>query len=196
MAVMATQPSRAAQAPGRVPSAQPFWPAMQPPEQPVHKASAEPSDKLRIDTLASWRCPPAARLLGLAGLIPFFGLALLSLSGDAWARPLLLLYAACILSFLGAIQWGAVLRAPDIEEGWDWARLSLGVVPSLIAWVAMMLPPFWTSLLLILGLLGTVVVESWAARRYALGPTSWIHLRWQLSIGAAASLFLGGLLLS
>jgi hypothetical protein len=133
----------------------------------------------------------AARILGLAGLIPFFGLALLSLSGQAWARPPLLVYGACILSFLGAIHWGAVLRAPDTEKGWDWARLSLGVVPSLIAWVAMMLPPFWTSLLLILGLLGTVTLESWAARRHALGPKGWIHLRWQLSIGAAVSLLLG-----
>jgi hypothetical protein len=111
--------------------------------------------------------------------------------GEAAASPLCGLYP--LLSRRHTVGRGP---APDIEEGWDWARLSLGVVPSLIAWVAMMLPPFWTSLLLILGLLGTVVVESWAARRYALGPTSWIHLRWQLSIGAAASLFLGGLLLS
>jgi hypothetical protein len=169
---------------------------MQTPEQPLNEASAEPSGELRTRSSAGWRCPRTAWILGLAGLIPFVGLAILSLIGEAWARPPLLVYGACILSFLGAIHWGVALRAPDAEAGWDGARLSLGVVPSLVAWVAMMLPPFWTSLLLILGLLGTVLVESWAVRRHALGPKSWIHLRWLLSIGAAASLFLGGLLLS
>ncbi|AWV23211.1 Hypothetical protein RADP37_01865 [Roseomonas mucosa] len=156
---------------------------------------AQRLNKPRIRASGGWRAPPAARILGLAGLVPFFGLAMLSLSGEAWTRPPLLLYGATILSFLGAIHWGVTLRAPESEAGWDWPRLTLGVLPPLLAWVALLLPPYWTALLLILGLMLTVIVESWAARVHAVAPRSWLRLRWLLSIGASSSLFFGVLLL-
>ena len=87
------------------------------------------------------------------------------------------------------------MRAPESEAGWDWPRLTLGVLPPLLAWVALLLPPYWTALLLILGLMLTVIVESWAARVHAVAPRSWLRLRWLLSIGASSSLFFGVLLL-
>ena len=55
--------------------------------------------------------------LGLAGLIPFWSLAIAKAAGVPLPPGamdfLLATYAATILSFLGGIRWGAVLRAPD-----------------------------------------------------------------------------------
>ncbi|MFC0410459.1 DUF3429 domain-containing protein [Roseomonas elaeocarpi] len=144
-------------------------------------------------TAGGWRVPPAARLLGLAGLIPFFGLALLSLAGETWARMPLLFYGASILSFLGAVHWGAALRGTEAEAGWDWPRLGIGVMPSLVAWVALLLPAGWDAGLLILGFLCLVLVESVATRTGAVGR-NWLRLRWVLTIGAVLSLFLGEVL--
>ena len=137
-----------------------------------------------------WRVPAAARLLGLGGLIPFFGLALLSLAGERWARMPLLFYGASILSFLGAVHWGAALRSDEAEARWDWPRLVLGVLPSLLAWVALLLPARWDAGMLILGFLCLILVESAAERTGAVGR-NWVRLRWVLTIGAVLSLFMG-----
>lgn len=142
---------------------------------------------------SGWRVAPAARLLGLAGLLPFFTLAVLSLSGEGWARTALLMYGATILAFLGAVHWGAAMRASGAEAGWDWPRFGLGVVPSLVAWVALLLPQAWmTATVLALAILGTAAAEAWAARSGAVG-NAWVRLRGLLSAGAAASLLLGGI---
>jgi hypothetical protein len=131
--------------------------------------------------------PPLARPLGFAGLLPFAGLAVLSLSGVAWAPGAVLAYGATILAFLGAVHWGFALRALPGEEHAGAARLVLGVVPSLIAWVALLLPLGAGLWLLAAGVLATAVIESLAARR-GLVPAAYLRLRWWLSLGAAASL--------
>jgi len=126
--------------------------------------------------------------LGLSGLIPFAAAALAVLvAPDYWggfARGALIAYGAVILSFLGAVHWGFALRAPP-GEGWATpGRLALGVVPSLIGWVAMLLFEAPSLLLLALGILATAGVEQWAAGR-GLVPGVYMRLRWVLSIGAA-----------
>ena len=77
--------------------------------------------------------------LGYAGLIPFVvGAALVWL---VWpeAHPYVTLalsaYAAVIVSFLGGIHWGLAMRNPDPPR----FLLLWGVVPSLLAWLAVML---------------------------------------------------------
>ncbi len=137
--------------------------------------------------------PPPARILGPAGLLPFGGLAMLAVAGQDWARPWLVGYGAAILSFLGAVHWGAALRAPAGEARWDWARLGLGVLPSLIAWVAMRQPAPTAGAILAAAILATAAAESFAARRGAVGP-AWVRLRWVLSLGAAAALLAGTVL--
>ncbi len=136
--------------------------------------------------------PRIARLLGLAGLVPFLGsLALAAASADEmrgaalWA---LATYGAVILSFLGAVHWGLALgpgRPAAVE-----ARLGLGVLPSLVGWVALLLPPVPSLLLLAAGILGTAGMETLAARRGLLGA-AYLRLRWRLSLAAAASLLAG-----
>lgn len=132
-------------------------------------------------------------MLGLSGLLPFVAAALaLLLAPDHWsgfARGALIAYGAVILSFLGAVHWGLALRAPATEA---WAtpwRLVLGVVPSLIAWAAMLLFEAPSLLLLAGGILGTAAVEQWATGR-GLVPAFYMRLRWVLSLGAALCLVL------
>ncbi|WP_158292036.1 DUF3429 domain-containing protein [Paracraurococcus ruber] len=148
-----------------------------------------PGDFLRDPPL-----PRPALWLGPAGLLPFLAAALLAWTAGAevagFARFALAAYGAVILSFLGAVHWGLALRAPAAEAGATAPRLGLGVVPSLIAWAALLLPPGPGLVLLALGLLGTAAVETVAARRGLL-PTGYLRLRWALSVCAAASLLAG-----
>ncbi len=136
--------------------------------------------------------PPSALLLGAAGLIPFLGLAAASALSFGWAPPALAAYGAAILAFLGAVHWGLALRAPESEAGAELPRLAFGVLPSLVAWVALLLPLRPGLALLAAALLLTAAVEARGAAR-GLVPASYMKLRWALSAGAAASLALGAL---
>jgi hypothetical protein len=132
-----------------------------------------------------------ALLLGYAGLIPFVAAAMAlwllpeGSTGSALAGPALSGYAAVIVSFLGGIHWGVALRQPAPPAG----LLAWGVVPSLVAWVALLLPLPWA-----LALLGAMLLLCWAVDwavypRYAL--TRWLPLRLRLSAVAALSCFVG-----
>lgn len=136
------------------------------------------------------------RLFGYAGLLPFAAGAALALLGPApwrgFAVSALAAYGAVILSFLGAVHWGLALRATAEEAPAALPRLGLGVVPSLIGWIALLLPLRSGLVLLAAGVLATTAVESVAVRRGLL-PRNYLALRWQLSLGAASCLLLGAL---
>ncbi|WP_237216726.1 DUF3429 domain-containing protein [Falsiroseomonas oryziterrae] len=143
---------------------------------------------MQTDTRAD---PPApARILGPAGLIPFAALALGVWLGWPGAAFGLTAYGATILAFLGAVHWGLALAAPAAERSADWPRLGLGVVPALVAWIALLLPPSLGLGILALGILATAGVETLAARR-ELVPGGYLRLRWLLSAGAAGCLLAG-----
>jgi len=138
------------------------------------------------------RLPFLARWLGFAGLAPFFGALALSIGGppllEGFALAALGTYGAVILSFLGAVHWGLGLADPARRAlGW---RLGLGVVPALLAWVALLLEAGPSLALLAAGLLGTALVETLADRRGLL-PPGYLRLRWALSLGAALCLGIG-----
>jgi len=77
--------------------------------------------------------------LSLAGLLPFMGSGLAAW----WAPPAwqvsaiygFTYYSAVILSFLGGIHWGSALQVPRADNP---RRLILAMVPSLIAWPALL----------------------------------------------------------
>ena len=137
--------------------------------------------------------PSPARILGPAGLIPFVGLALFAALSPEW-RPVVLVvlraYGATIAAFLGAVHWGLALRPVPGEEGAAWGRIGLGVVPALLAWVALLMPLRVGLLALAAILVATAAVESLAARR-GLVPAAYLRLRWFLSLAAAACLLVG-----
>ncbi len=89
--------------------------------------------------------PPLVRKLAYAGLIPFVGLALMVqlaptpvnyLSAESLAG-----YGAIITSFMGALHWGASLHTlskPLTGDRWvDRNAWIWGVIPALVAWVAL-----------------------------------------------------------
>jgi hypothetical protein len=133
--------------------------------------------------------PSWALRLGYAGLLPFgLGAALVWLV-RADAHPYVVAglsaYAAVIVSFLGGIHWGLAFRLPEPPR----LLLVWGVVPSLAAWMAVLMPP--PAGLVVHGamLAGCYAVDR---RIYpAQGVGRWLTLRFRLSAVAALCCFLG-----
>ena len=138
-----------------------------------------------------------AQRLGNAGLIPFVGGAFLVWIVRPEAHPFVTLslaaYAALIVSFLGGIHWGLAARGADSSPGsLDLAAdraLAWGVVPSLLAWIGVMMPPYAG-----LVVLGAVLVACYAVdrKRYPVwGLQAWLTMRFRLTVVASLSCFLG-----
>jgi Protein of unknown function (DUF3429) len=130
-----------------------------------------------------------ARRLGYAGLLPFIGLALLvwlvRADVHAYVALALSVYAALILSFLGGIHWGLVMRQTSPPAG----VLLWGVVPCLVAWPAAMMPPDAGLVLHGLMFVACYLVDR---RLYpSQGVSGWLTLRFRLSAVAALACWLG-----
>lgn len=127
--------------------------------------------------------------LGYAGLLPFVAGAVLVWLVRPEVHPYVALalsgYAAVILSFLGGIHWGLAMRDPVPPLPW----LAWGVVPSLVAWLAMLMPANAGLVVFGLALLGCYGVDR---RLYPLqGVAHWLTLRFRLSAVSAACCFVG-----
>ena len=135
--------------------------------------------------------PPAPLLLGLAGLVPFWALAVGLLPHGALgvAPPALdaalATYGAIIVSFLGGIRWG--LAVPAGDPGTNYAT---SVLPSLVAWALLAAPEPWrlAGLGLVALALGPIDL---GLVRAGLAPAWFGRLRMILSIGAGLALWLG-----
>ena len=80
--------------------------------------------------------------LGISGLIPFVTPPLLMYTQNVTCPELMqyqLYYGAAILSFLGGVRWGMAVTPGSAIPG-NLAQYSWSVIPSLIAWGALMLP--------------------------------------------------------
>ena len=124
--------------------------------------------------------------LGYGGLVPFVGLALVM-----WLVPpqfqvdvalALLAYGALIASFLGGVHWGTGFlmgeAAPRMQFVW-------GVVPSLLGWLALLLPVRAG-----LPVLAVLLVACYGVDRTtypAVGLGRWLPMRLQLTAVAALS---------
>jgi hypothetical protein len=133
---------------------------------------------------------PLARRLGYAGLIPFVGGALLIWLVRAEAHPYATLalsaYAAVIASFLGGIHWGMAMRQGELHLP---GLLLWGVVPSLVAWMAVMMPPESGLVIDAVLLLASYGVDRRLYPQH--GAAHWLTLRFRLSAVAALSCFIG-----
>jgi hypothetical protein len=130
-----------------------------------------------------------AHRLGHAGLIPFVAGAALVWLVHPEAHPYAVLalatYASVIVSFLGGIHWGVAFR----QEQPDPRLLAWGVVPSLVAWVAVVMPP--EAGLVVSGVMLAVCYAVDRRLYLAHGLARWLTLRFRLSAVASVSCFLG-----
>jgi hypothetical protein len=145
--------------------------------------------------------PFPAFWLSLGGLIPFAACAAGAFIGqDSWrgfALAALIAYGAVILAFLGAVHWGLALAASaEAETRHARTRLTLGVVPALVGWGALLLPAWAGLTVLIAGFLGVWAAEEGGGRE-GLVPSRYLWLRRLLTLAVAVilSTVLMGLLL-
>lgn len=143
--------------------------------------------------------------LGYAGLIPFISLAVFTgiYSGTEVAEALAgynMVYALCIISFLGAVHWGLAMSLSNQEQaaylaGLDQAEFETrsfiwGVTPSLLAWLVGAFSPAEYTLWLLAAVLGLV----WLVDQRFLKPMKaydrYLRLRNHLTLGAAAGLLI------
>ena len=132
---------------------------------------------------------PVATRLGMLALLPFGLGAVLVWFVRADAHPhvaaALSAYAAVVIAFLGGVHWGfGFTQAAPAPRLFVW-----GAVPALMAWVAVLMPPY----------AGLVIHGAMLAACYAVdrkvypahGAAAWLTLRFRLSVGASLSCFIG-----
>lgn len=139
--------------------------------------------------------PPEAHKYGKLGLIPFaLGALLVWLVGGesdelrdahAWVTLAFASYAGAIVAFLGGVHWGLAMRVGQPgPRSFGWA-----MVPPLVAWFSMVMPPHAG-----LVLLGVMLLVCYGVDRRLYtdnGLAHWLTLRFRLSAVAAFLCFLG-----
>lgn len=108
-------------------------------KQPEESSPRE-LDLLRYDMKDLKQAPKPALYLGLSGLIPFVAAPLVMGATELYIPEIAfaqVAYGASILSFLGGVRWGFAVPEGSPAKP-DWMNLANSVVPSLIAWVALL----------------------------------------------------------
>lgn len=142
------------------------------------------------------RIPTPAAALGLGGLLPFFAGAI----GTWWPDPAvqaialraLAIYGAVILSFLGGVRWGCLLcdTPEDRASIGRWGPLTLSILPSLVAWIALLGSPLFALATISVGLVVQYLMDIRAVSGGLL-PRWYGGLRTLLTAGATASTVAG-----
>ena len=135
--------------------------------------------------------PDVAARLSYAGLLPFVAGAVLAgvlgqdeyLDAHAFVMQGLSAYAAPVIAFLGALHWGRAVRDGGPATAWRW-----GVVPALVAWVALLMPAF--AGLVVHGVMLVVCYAVDRQRFPAMGLSGWLTLRFRCTVLAALCCFL------
>jgi hypothetical protein len=133
--------------------------------------------------------PFLAILLSVLGLTPFIVCGVAALGPDpATAERMLngmIAYAAVTLAFAGGVHWGFELQSRQEDPFVQRARLGLGIVAPLAGWIALVLAPWVSLIVLIAAYIGAVLVEHEADRR-SLMPLHYLWLRWGFTVVAVA----------
>lgn len=113
-------------------------------------------DLARYDMRELKNAPKPALYLGFSGLIPFVSAPLLMAIMESYYPEVAfaqVAYGASIVSFLGGARWGFALPETSPAKP-DWLNLANSVVPSLIAWLALLFSHSITqsSMIVIIGL--------------------------------------------
>lgn len=142
--------------------------------------------------------PPAAKWLGALGALPFVALAAATMFPDSPYREsawfALSAYGAVILSFLGGVHWGLTIAGfgPETTVCRTSRRLAYSVIPSLVGWGALLLPPSVGLPVLAAAFAGAALFDS-RTGRIGEAPAWYPKLRGPLSAVVVTSLLVGAL---
>lgn len=143
--------------------------------------------------------PTIVAWLGYGGLLPFLFLALAIFVDDQHSlffRSALIAYGAVILSFVGALHWGFAMTLSELNHEANHHRRNAcfmwSVVPTLLAWPALLLSPMLASLLLIIGFIAHQLQDSRLGASANL-PAWYLPLRFRLSLIACLCLAAGAM---
>lgn len=137
--------------------------------------------------------PRPALWLGGLGLLPFTAatmVAAIAPSLQETAVALLTAYGAVILSFLGGVLWGLIIARPASDR--VGRLLALSIMPSLIAWLALLLPPLIALVMLAVSFACWLFVDRRMANE-KIAPVWYPRLRLPLSVTVVACLALAAL---
>ncbi len=137
--------------------------------------------------------PKAPFWLGAGGLIPF-----VVITSAMWALPApytppllfwLSAYAAVMLSFAGGLHWGLSMLHPDMTEQDQSVFMAWSVVPALVGWISLLMPPKTSLILLIATFVIQYAADRQLAQRFRL-PSWYLRLRAGLTAVAVLCLVL------
>ncbi len=131
--------------------------------------------------------------LGYGGLAPFIGCALATYADPARAsrwNEALVAYGAVILSFVGALHWGFAMTLTPIAGSSRRRLFVWSVIPSLLAWVALMMYSKGAAVLLTAGFLVHFLQDRRLKGLFPL-PAWYMPLRLHLSVIAILCLAAG-----
>ena len=135
-----------------------------------------------------------ARLLGYAGLVPFYVMAIaahfVAESAAGQTMLLLLAWAAAIASFLGAVHWGLAMASPQLSG----RRFSHSVLPGLAGWAIVLLYVLfrvaWPPIVLSIALFVAIYIHDRNAARVGLAPDWYGVLRGPLTVLVVVALLI------
>ena len=135
------------------------------------------------------KAPLTALILGWGGVIPFIGAAMAKIFGGPitgiYALSLGTLYAGVIITFIGAIHWGAAVQNPK-----PW-RLIWSILPALAVVPVLFIAPALRIPFLIAGLMLCWAVD-FRVTKEGVWPEWYMKLRHGLTGTAVISLIILG----
>lgn len=135
--------------------------------------------------------PGIAFWLGAFGVVPFAALTVAAwVANETMASAAtfaVVAYGAVILSFLAGAHWGFASIAMKHRPAPARRLLIASVAPSLVGWVALLLPAPWSAAVLGASFIAILVLDRWAEKR-GFAPGWWLRLRIPLSATVATLL--------
>ena len=141
--------------------------------------------------------PIPAAILGAAGALPFVGLLLAPFLGfEPFGRnpvAVLGLYAAVILSFMGAVHWGLAMAEMGGKRDTAWSY-AISVAPAVFGWFALAFLPHPVALRAIALAFALLLLYDLRAVRLGRAPPWYGRLRWPLTLVVVPSLMAASIL--
>lgn len=123
------------------------------------------------------------KLSGYAGLLPFIGTlaGLFLTSGEIkeYFLKAFIAYSAVIISFIGAVHWGFILKSQTVERAER--LLAFAVIPSLVGWMGLLGPTLFSLVVFAAGFPCLYIYERHTKLRQLL-PEWYMGLRLRLTI--------------